>query len=266
MTEIAFCTANFAYRQAGYPGVDDWGLACRTTRLYLTPLETYEARFDAIIAEVQALGFNVIDLWTEHLALRWLTEDHIEAAARVLERRGVRVAAMAGGFGDTPEEFDLSCRIAVRINARVLGGATGLLKTDRQLLIEKLEHHDLRYAFENHPEKTPEEILEKIGEPHPRIGACVDTGWFGVHGYNAADAIRALGPRVLHVHLKDVLRAEKHETCRFGRGVVPLRECVQALREIGYGGAIDIEHEPEGFDPEADIRYSLELLQGWLKS
>ncbi|WP_027892050.1 sugar phosphate isomerase/epimerase family protein [Calidithermus chliarophilus] len=263
---VVFNTANFAYRQAGYPGVNDWGLACRTTRLHLTPVETYEERFDAIVAEVQAMGFDTLDLWTEHLALRWLTPEHIELAARVLGRRGMKVVSMAGGFGATVEEFDLSCRIARRLGARILGGGLDLLKTDRAAVVEKLEQYDLVYGFENHPEKTPEEVLEKVGDAEGgRIGVCIDTGWFGTQGYDAAEAIRRLGGRLVNVHLKDVLREGTHETCRYGRGVVSIRRCLQALKEVGYSGPIDVEHEPEGFDPEADLKASHALLRQWMK-
>lgn len=263
---IVFNTANFAYRQAGYPGVNDWGLACRTTRLHLTPVETYGERFDAIVAEVQALGFDTLDLWSEHLALRWLTPEHIEIAAGVLERRGVRVLSMAGGFGTTVEELDRTCRIARRLGARILGGAIDFLNTDRRAAVEKLEEYDLVFGLENHPEKTPEELLEKAGDPAGgRIGVCVDTGWFASQGYDAAEAIRKLGDRIVNVHLKDVLRPGTHETCRYGRGVVGIRRCLGALKEIGYSGPIDIEHEPEGFDPEADILASKAMLEQWMQ-
>jgi sugar phosphate isomerase/epimerase len=259
-------TANFAYRQHGYAGVNDWGVAVSTTREHFAPLETFGERFEDLIAEVQALGFDTVDLWTEHLAERWATPDHLDTTASILERRGVRVVALAGGFGDTLEAFEHSCRIAVRLGAKILGGGTGLLKSDRAGLIRTLEEHDLVYAFENHAQKNPNEVLERIGDAaNGRIGVAVDTGWFATQGFDAARAIRELGERVVHVHLKDVLRAGTHETCRFGRGVTPLRDCLRAMREIGYSGPVDIEHEPERFDPSEDIRASRVMLESWIK-
>jgi len=60
---------------------------------------------------------------------------------------------------------------------------------------------------------------------------------------------------VWHVHLKDVLAVgEPHDTCRWGEGIVPIDECVEALKRIGYGGAVVVEHEPEAFDPSDDLR------------
>jgi sugar phosphate isomerase/epimerase len=67
------------------------------------------------------------------------------------------------------------------------------------------------------------------------------------------------------VHLKDVLAAGTHETCRWGRGVVPIEECVRALQRIDYRGAISIEHEPEQNDPSDDCREMLAQLESWLR-
>jgi sugar phosphate isomerase/epimerase len=94
----------------------------------------------------------------------------------------------------------------------------------------------------------------------------VDTGWWGTHGFDAADAIEELGDHVLHVHLKDVLaEGEPHETCRWGEGVVPVEECVRALQRIGYAGAIAVEHEPEDHDPSEKCRSMRVQLEGWLR-
>jgi sugar phosphate isomerase/epimerase len=96
------------------------------------------------------------------------------------------------------------------------------------------------------------------------VGVCLDTGWFGTHGYDGAQAIEELAPRLFHIHLKDVRAVGGHDTCRYGEGVVDIRDCVETLKRIGYGGAISIEHEPDLFDPTDDIRSSYEMLKGWL--
>lgn len=113
--------------------------------------------------------------------------------------------------------------------------------------------------------RTPEEMLAKIGDGgEGTIGTAVDTGWYGTQGYDATQAIRRLGPSVLHVHLKDVRAAGAHETCRFGDGIVPVRACLRVLAEINYSGAISIEHEPESYNPDEDLKASRELLEIWL--
>jgi sugar phosphate isomerase/epimerase len=175
---------------------------------------------------------------------------------------------MAGGFGNTIKEFERACDIAVAMGTGILGGSTRALDTDRDEVVDLLERHDLTLAIENHPDvSTPEMILEKIGDGgRGRIGTAVDTGWYGSYGIDAAQAIEELGRHVMYVHLKDVLAQGEHETCRFGRGIVPIEACVRTLQSSGYTGAISVEHEPEEYDPTEDCKADLAMLQGWLAS
>jgi sugar phosphate isomerase/epimerase len=117
--------------------------------------------------------------------------------------------------------------------------------------------------------------LEKIGEDNDgRIGIALDTGWFATQQYDAAEAIKRLSRRIVHVHLKDIRRPEKgdgptlkaagHETCALGDGVVPIEQCVNALRTLGYQGGLSIEHEPEDHNPLPEVQASLERLKGWM--
>jgi sugar phosphate isomerase/epimerase len=125
----------------------------------------------------------------------------------------------------------------------------------------------LLFGIENHPEKTPDEMLARIGDGGDgTIGTTVDTGWYGTHGYDAAEALRKLAGHVVHVHLKDVLKPGGHETCRYGRGCVPIADCVRVLKQTGYQGPIAVEHDPERFDPSEDCLASLAMLKGWLAS
>ena len=124
----------------------------------------------------------------------------------------------------------------------------------------------MRLGIENHPE-TPAEMLAKIGDGGDgTIGTTVDTGWYGTQGIDAAEAIAALAPHLVLVHLKDVREVGAHNTCRFGEGVVPLERCVRTLQAIGYTGTFSVEHEPGDFDPAADIAASRALLEGWLQA
>ncbi|MCA1553598.1 MAG: sugar phosphate isomerase/epimerase, partial [Chloroflexi bacterium] len=123
----------------------------------------------------------------------------------------------------------------------------------------------VKLGVENHPEKTPDALLRKMGEDDEDvIGATVDTGWFGTQSYDAARAIEELGERLVLAHLKDVREVGTHHTCRYGDGIVPLRACVETLQRIGYTGAISVEHEPETSDPTEDIKASYAMLREWL--
>jgi len=265
MNLVSFMSANFVARQLNYHMTEGWGQGDRATNDYFRPVETFAERFAAMVQEVRAMGFTAIDLWTGHLNPQWATAQHVAIAQEQLANCELRVASLAGGFGNTKEEFEHSCRLAVAMGTTVLGGNAGLLKTDRPLLIALLKAHGVRLGIENHPEKTAQELLDKIGDGGDGvIGAAVDTGWFGTQGFDVVLALVELRNHLFHVHCKDVLAVGAHETCRFGKGIVPIERCVETLQRIGYTGAISVEHEPDHFDPTADVRASLRLLQRWL--
>jgi L-ribulose-5-phosphate 3-epimerase len=269
MTDVSFMSANLVARELGWR-MPDWGAGDRATREAFAPIETFERTFDEVLAIAQDLGFEAVDIWDAHLDAERVTDDHIEIANRLLRARRLRVASLAGWFGSTRERFSAACEMAVAVGAPVLGGGVGkaLLEGDRDWLVAELRRNRLKLGLENHPEKTPADMLARIGDGgEGTIGATVDTGWFGTQGYDAARAIEELGPHVFHVHLKDVRHAGlPHETCAYGEGVVPLRECVEALRRVHYAGAISVEHEPDDIDPLPEIREARELLEGWLET
>lgn len=265
MYPISFMTANFVARQLGYRMTEGWGQGDRATNAHFRPIETFPEHFGEVLGEIRALGFAAVDVWTDHLNWAWATPEHIAAARALLDRHGLRVVSLAGGFGATPEELGAACRLAVALGTDVLGGSSALLERDRNAAVRVLCEHGVRLAIENHPERTPEEILAKVGDGGA-IGTAVDTGWYGTHGYDAARAIERLGEHVLHVHLKDIEAVGGHTSCRYGEGTVPLENCVRALETIGYAGAISVEHEPDDHDPAEDIRASLAALRGWLES
>jgi L-ribulose-5-phosphate 3-epimerase len=262
---ISFMSANFVARELGWK-LPDWGAGDRATNVAFAPIATYRERLGSVLDAAGALGFASVDLWDAHLSARWATEEHVVVARSLLAERAMDVASLAGWFGADLETFEAHCRIAGAVGAPVLGGRTSLLDSDRDGMRDLLERHDLRFGLENHPERTPGEVLDRIGtDLDERIGATVDTGWFATQGFDAAHAIQELGTRVVHVHLKDVRHAgEPHRTAAFGAGVVPLRACVEALNRIGYRGAISIEHEPEDGDPSEDIARARGLLEEWL--
>jgi L-ribulose-5-phosphate 3-epimerase len=266
VTGISFMGANLVAQQLEWNmTAGGWEAAERATNEYYAPLATFDERFDAFLADVVGMGFTWVDVWTAQLNGAWATDEHVAIARDLLDRRSLRVASYAGGFGATEEELTRACRVARGIDTRILGGSTQLLAADRAKVIDTLESHDLVLAIENHPEKSPAEIIDQVGDSAGgRIGTAVDTGWWATQGFDPARAIRELAGCVLYLHLKDVRAAGGHDTCRYGDGVVPLRDCVQAADEVGYDGVISVEHEPETYDPRDDCVAGRLLLEGWL--
>lgn len=264
---VSFMGANYVARQLDYHMTGGWGQGDRAASEHFRPIETFRDRFAAIVGDVAAMGFRAMDVWTGHISPQWVTGEHLALAREVLDEYGVVVPSLGGWFGSTREEFAATCRIAEALDCPVLGGSTSLLGKDRDHLLTVLSSAGLRLGVENHPERSPQELLARLGEPHPLIGVTVDTGWFGTQGYDAASALVELADVLFYVHLKDVLAVgEPHVTCRWGAGVVPMERCVRTLLESGYEGAFCIEHEPEDHDPTEDVLASKALLESWLRA
>jgi sugar phosphate isomerase/epimerase len=257
---IAFMTANYVARETGW-AMHGWGHGDRLTNEWFAPLATYEERLGELLAEIRALGFDSIDVWGAHLGTDWATGEHLAIANGLLAHHGLAVSTYATWVG--PSNIARACELARGLGVDLIGGG---MSGDPAALVPVLREHGVRLAIENHPEKTPAEVLAKIEAGDGTMGATVDTGWWGTQGYDAARAIVELGEHVLHVHLKDVLReGEPHDTCRWGEGIVDIESCVQALRRIGYQGAYVVEYEPEDHDPSAEIRAMREELGQWLR-
>lgn len=263
MNTISLVSASFVARQLDYDMTGGWMEGDTATNDYFRPLETFAERFDGLLSEVAALGFEAIDIWVAHLNPAWATDEHISIARDRLAAHNLRVASLAGWYGETYAEAEQYCRLAAALGTGIIGGHIPLVETDRAAVARLLEQYGIRLGLENHPEKNAADIRARVGEGGP-IGACVDTGWFGTHGTDAAGALADLAPIIVNVHLKDVRAAGGHDTCRFGDGVVPLERCVRVLQQAGYIGPLSIEHEPESYDPTEEIRQSLAMLRGWL--
>lgn len=270
-------TANYVARQTGYDmGDHDWGYGERASQDHFRPVETFGERFEEYLKDIQGMGFEALDLWTGVLHPNWATDDHISTARSLLQQYGLKVVSTAGYFGHTADEFEAACKLASELDAPVLGGVCGLLanREDRALMIGMLQKYGLRFGYENHPEKSAEEALNQLhvgGEGRRYLdnsegvlGITVDTGNWATHSYDPPTALRELGPYLVHVHLKDIRAAGGHDTVGFGEGVANIHGCVQVLKEIGYEGAISIEHEPYHSDPTDVVVASLNLLRQWM--
>jgi sugar phosphate isomerase/epimerase len=258
---ISFMGANYVAREVGYAGVEEWGPCDAAANAWFCPLATYEERLEEVLAAIGAAGFDRMDMWTAHLNWRWATPEHVALAAAALDRHGLCVVSMAGNVGSTTDELAAACEVATGIGTTVLGGMGDVLRFDRDGTAAVLRAHGVRLGLENHPERTPAEVLTKIGDARDVLGVTVDTGWFATHGYDAPTAIRELGDRIFHVHLKDVERPGEHVTCPHGAGCVDIPACIEALVEIGYAGALSIEHEPWHEDPTEDCTRMLAAVR-----
>jgi L-ribulose-5-phosphate 3-epimerase len=257
---LSFMSANYVARELGYGASDEWGPFDAATAAAFEPLDTFEARFDAVLGSIRASGFDAIDLWFGHLDWRWATPEHVAIAREALDRHGLRLVSLAGSIGEKPADVEAACRLANDLDVDLIAGPGSIVKAHRDEVAEVLRAHGVRFGLENHPERTPSEVLEAIGDEDV-LGAAVDTGWWATQGYDPVDAIRELSDRLFHVHLKDVEERGTHVTCMHGEGCARISYCVDALVDVGYAGPVSIEHHSFDRDPTAECTRALTMLR-----
>jgi len=137
--------------------------------------------------------------------------------------------------------------------------------------IENLaREYDIRIAIHNHgPEDklwpSPLDILKDIRGLDPRIGCCIDVGHTVRAGTDVVEAIRAAGPRLFNMHMKDLASfADKDSQVAVGEGKMPVREIFQELIAIRYNGFVDLEYEIKADDPMPGVIASIAYMRGVL--
>jgi sugar phosphate isomerase/epimerase len=144
----------------------------------------------------------------------------------------------------------------------------------------------IRFAFEMHPGDVvycPETLLmlrEAVGET---VGCNLDPSHLFWQGINPVNAIKKLGPAIIHCHAKDsqidpevtqwrgcldwkhysdvLNRAWTFRTVGYGHGIEFWNDFVSALRLVGFDGAISIEHEDPLMSPSEGMTKAVELLK-----
>jgi L-ribulose-5-phosphate 3-epimerase len=263
MPQISLVTASFVTRELGYDSMTDWSEGDTATQEFFAPAATYPERIDVLLGEIADLGFRTIDLWGAHLHYSWATGEHFEAIRTALERHDIVVNSLAA-WCSSVDALEGFCRVANEVGAGIIGGGSPLLTQDRENALAILANHNVRFAIENHPERSTDEVLSVIGDSE-WLGSCADSGWWAIQSVDPPTAFRELGDQILTVHLKDV-DADTGKGVRPGTGSARVEDCLVALGDIGYVGAVGIEHEPNGWDPTDDLRAGYRMLSKWAGS
>ena len=245
---------------------------------------------DTILDEIARIGYEGTQLglgFPEGAELR-----------RALERRGLRLAEVYAALPATAAGLDEAALEIGRERLRLLdaGGGDVLCVAldgcrEREDVAGRAEHagtprfseaawltltsvlHTLadetirsghRLAFHPHAAtfvETPAEVERLVTTTDPaRIGICLDVGHYLVGGGDPVAALRQLGERVTHVHLKDVdpivlddLRSgaltgfgravRARVFTELGAGFLDLSGCLRALAERGYDGWLMVEQD-----------------------
>jgi sugar phosphate isomerase/epimerase len=133
-----------------------------------------------------------------------------------------------------------------------------------------VREYDLRLALHNNGPTNkefpaPVDVLNAVKDLDPRMGCCVDVGAAMRAGADPGAAVRAAGPRLFQIHMKDV--ADHSATAAdvaVGEGVMPVRAIFAALAEMKYAGYVDLEYEIVPDDPMPGVMQSFAFMRGVL--
>lgn len=137
--------------------------------------------------------------------------------------------------------------------------------------VEKLvKEYNIRTAIHNHgPEDkhfpTPESVLEAVKKRDPRMGLCMDIGHSARAGSDVVKAALAAGPRLLDVHVKDLMdTSPKARQVPVGDGNLPIVALFKALKKMNYRGGVMLEYEIDADNPLPGMIQSFAYMRGVL--
>jgi sugar phosphate isomerase/epimerase len=147
---------------------------------------------------------------------------------------------------------------------RVFGGRAEPLDAE----LARADQLSVRILVETHDEWSSARRIAGLLEAHdsPWLGAVWDLHHPFRTGESPREVVEALGAHIGLVHVKDA--EADGNLVPLGRGVVPVRECIERLRAVGYDGWWTVEWEkrwhPELAEPEQALPHELDVLWGLL--
>jgi sugar phosphate isomerase/epimerase len=184
---------------------------------------------------------------------------------------GIKLTAVGAVYFPKNEDDDIRAKFDYAKRAGVKVIVAGDPARETLPRIEKfVKEHDIRFAIHNHgPEDklwpSPMDVLKAVGTMDPRMGCCIDVGHTARAGTDVVEAIKAAGPRLFDVHMKDLTDFHSKESqVAVGDGIMPVREIFEALIAIHYKRYVDLEYEVHGDDPMPGATKSIAYMRGVL--
>jgi sugar phosphate isomerase/epimerase len=252
------------------------------------------------IALAGSLGFDGVQIYatTGEFSPEVLTKADIEEYKKLLSENKLAVSALCGDMGghgfeiakDNPERIEKTKKIidlACELGSHVVTTHIGVIPADskcekyKDMLSALTECGNyaktkgVTLAIETGPEAAPT-LAGFVNSAGDGVGVNLDPANFVmVTGQDPAEAVRLLGKKIVHTHLKDGKQLKVSDPVEIyrcfaeggidalnvadyfietpiGEGDVDFAAYLKALREVGFNGFLTIERET-GADPSADI-------------
>ncbi|MGB7152083.1 MAG: sugar phosphate isomerase/epimerase [Terriglobales bacterium] len=237
------------------------GLASYTFRNFT------RAQLIGFMKQLNVFALNAKDV-KDHLPM----DAQLEAAALAdYAAAGISLHAAGAIYFPKDEDADIRSKFEYckRAGINVIVAGDPALETLPRL--EKfVKQYDIRIAIHNHgPEDklwpSPLDVLKAVKNMDPRMGCCIDVGHAARAGTDVLQAIRAAGPRLFNVHMKDLTDFhDKESQVAVGEGIMPVRKMFEALVALNYKGFVDLEYEIHPGDPMPGVIASFAYMRGVL--
>jgi len=175
---------------------------------------------------------------------------------------GAPLVSLWSGAADEPASGD--ARDTDRATAEPLWER---LVAGLRAVLDHARARGVRVGFEPEPGMFIErpagyrEVVRRLEDRGNELGLTLDLGHLVVTGdVPAADQVRALAPRIVHVHLDDA-RAGVHEHLQLGSGELDLSDALRALQITGYVGMAAVELSRDSHRAPQAARTALERIR-----
>lgn len=275
--------------------------------------DCFKKNTESAIRLASQMGFHGIQIYatTGEFSPEVLSEEDVARYNGLLLELGLEISALCGDMGghgfeiakDNPERIEKTKAIidlATKLGTKVVTTHIGVIPEDTEcekykVMLDALkacgeyaESCGVTLAIETGPECAP--VLAKfVNAAGNGVGVNLDPANFVmVTGQDPAEAVRLLGKKIVHTHLKDGKMLKKTDPVKIynhfaeggiealnvadyfietpvGEGDVDFDEYVAALKEIGFDGYLTIERET-GADPIGDIALARDFAinHGWI--
>jgi sugar phosphate isomerase/epimerase len=209
---------------------------------------------DAMIVQLKLLGIREIEMSrVEFMLLSNPNEDLFSTTREKLDRAGIHCWSYYSATINNNQDIDRAIRFARLLGCSNITGdapATVLHQIDKKLTQARLTFglHNHFFPHVKFDYESPEEVWNAISGLSNTMGATADTGQFAQCGYDPAEAILKLAPRLRIVYLKDVKAKGDEENALLGTGIAHLPEVMRELHRMNFTGLVAVEYEKEGND------------------
>ena len=221
-----------------------------------------------VIEFMKALKVPLINLKDMHLPMT--PPEETRRAAAEFRQAGLTIT----GSGVIAFNKDDDADIRAKFEYVKTAGIPLIIGMPSAAVLPRLEkfvkEYNIKVAIHNHgPEDknfpSPFDVLKAIKTLDPRIGLCIDCGHAVRAGADVPAAIKAAGPRLLDMHIKDLTDfGSDNSGCPVGDGKMPIPGIFKALIAIGFKGQVMLEYEIDETNPLPGMVKSFAYMRGVL--